>query len=448
MDALESYFDHINDELTHITKHLAIADIINMSLVNSKFNRCLWQDDLFWLSRLTYELGSLPDTNESEYENKWSKESVTSKWKSWRNLYFNSFNIWVIGDNSVPRLGIMSNSISQLTQIPNFKAVQIKSSDNHTIAIDLNNNVHVWGSNQFGELGLGDTKNRKIPTLLPVIKSKSITCGPDMSFIVDSEDKLLGFGHSGYLGLGYSGDLGLLKYGGGKPALTPHSILPFKIKEVSSSGSSTVVQDFEDRIWGWGSNLNGQLCANKELFLYNPGLLTDFRVKQIAAGTFYTLIIDYNDNVWACGLNRYGQLGLGTINSASNFTKIEDIKAKKVICGQNSSAIINFNNELFMFGSNNLGQLGLGDTVDRLIPTKVSNLKIKDVSMSYDHTIMLDMEGNVWVCGMKWENFTKSNLEKYKKNNIVLTPRLLSKIKARKILALNDGSIIIGIIDQ
>jgi alpha-tubulin suppressor-like RCC1 family protein len=176
------------------------------------------------------------------------------------------------------------------------------------------------------------------------------------------------------------------------------------------------------------------------------------KVKQVSAGYFHTLIIDYEDNVWACGHNLDGRLGLGlelgTASRVSTFMQIKGIKAKRVICGRNSSAIINFENELFMFGLNNYGQLGLSDTVKRFVPTKVPNIKIKDVSLSSNHSLLLDIKGNVWACGIKWENFNKSGSRKYNKNNLLLTPTLLPNIKARKILALKDTAIIIGINDQ
>ncbi len=40
---------------------------------------------------------------------------------------------------------------------------------NHTIAIDLNDNVFGFGYNYHGQLGLGDTENKCEPTKLSVI---------------------------------------------------------------------------------------------------------------------------------------------------------------------------------------------------------------------------------------------------------------------------------------
>lgn len=45
-------------------------------------------------------------------------------------------------------------------QIPNFKAQQISTGTEHTVIRDLENNIWVFGCNDYGQLGLGNTKNK------------------------------------------------------------------------------------------------------------------------------------------------------------------------------------------------------------------------------------------------------------------------------------------------
>ena len=42
-----------------------------------------------------------------------------------------------------------------------------KSMDSFGSAIDTDGFVYTWGQNQFGQLGLGDFRFRKLPTKLP-----------------------------------------------------------------------------------------------------------------------------------------------------------------------------------------------------------------------------------------------------------------------------------------
>jgi alpha-tubulin suppressor-like RCC1 family protein len=45
------------------------------------------------------------------------------------------------------------------------------------MVIDLDNDIWTMGNNDYGQLGLGDTHNRLIPTKIPNIKTLSVSCG-------------------------------------------------------------------------------------------------------------------------------------------------------------------------------------------------------------------------------------------------------------------------------
>ena len=45
--------------------------------------------------------------------------------------------------------------------------------------------VVVFGRNQWGQLGLGDNQDKNTPTLLTQIKAKSVDCGKNHTIIID-----------------------------------------------------------------------------------------------------------------------------------------------------------------------------------------------------------------------------------------------------------------------
>ena len=50
----------------------------------------------------------------------------------------------------------------------------------HTICITKNENIYIWGNNEYGQLGIGDNNNCNIPTLLNLPNNEkplSISCG-------------------------------------------------------------------------------------------------------------------------------------------------------------------------------------------------------------------------------------------------------------------------------
>ena len=62
-----------------------------------------------------------------------------------------------------------------------------------------------FGDNQYGQLGLGDNKNRNPPTLVMTDTTiRQIVCGYDHTFIFKKSGELFAFGNNyyGQLGLG------------------------------------------------------------------------------------------------------------------------------------------------------------------------------------------------------------------------------------------------------
>jgi alpha-tubulin suppressor-like RCC1 family protein len=49
------------------------------------------------------------------------------------------------------------------------------SNQGSAIALDSQGRVFTWGSNEFGQLGQGDSRCRKLPTMLLGLKRKQIT---------------------------------------------------------------------------------------------------------------------------------------------------------------------------------------------------------------------------------------------------------------------------------
>jgi alpha-tubulin suppressor-like RCC1 family protein len=89
------------------------------------------------------------------------------------------------------------------------------------------------------------------------------------------------------------------------------------------------------------------------------------------------------------GHNEYGQLGLGDKYERLLPTKIPNIKALSVSCGGFHTIIIDLDNNVWTMGKNDNGQLGLGDRENRLSPTLISNIKALNISCGREHTAVI-----------------------------------------------------------
>ncbi|KAJ9110156.1 hypothetical protein QFC20_003008 [Naganishia adeliensis] len=74
------------------------------------------------------------------------------------------------------------------------KIVQIASGQQHSLAMSDDGYVWAWGFAGYGRLGLGDQKDRLVPTLIPqftgsniMTRASHITCGPSSSVVIDRQ---------------------------------------------------------------------------------------------------------------------------------------------------------------------------------------------------------------------------------------------------------------------
>lgn len=267
------------------------------------------------------------------------------------------------------------------------------------------------GSNDKGQLGLGDNKDRNIPTRIPGIYAKAIACGIAHTIIIDLNDNVWAFGLN---------DLGQLGVGDNDRRYVPTPILfqgnRFKAKAVACGEMHTVIIDLENNVWVCGSNSSGQLGLGENVRLNVPSLLPRIQAKHVACGQYYTILIDMDNEVWAFGNNHYGQLGLNTNYGQVESGNSQDVnvptqillqggnklKAQDVDCGQGHTMVIDLDGNVWAFGLNYNGQLGLSHMKNRNVPMWIQwnyENKAKSVSCGNYHTMITDLDNNIWAIG-------------------------------------------------
>jgi alpha-tubulin suppressor-like RCC1 family protein len=82
--------------------------------------------------------------------------------------------------------------------------ISISSDGGHCILLRKDGKVYSYGSNEYGQLGLGHYNYIKVPTLIPNINNIiGITTGMDYTLLLRSDEKVYGFGRN------YNGSLGI-----------------------------------------------------------------------------------------------------------------------------------------------------------------------------------------------------------------------------------------------
>ena len=179
--------------------------------------------------------------------------------------------------------------------------------DYHNITLSNDGVVHSYGSNKYGELGLGHDNNVSLPTPIPNLpKIMEISCGSYFTVCIDNEGGLWSFGGNNY---GQLGTGNTTKYN-----------IPQKIKHippvlsVSCGCYHTLIITNDSNLWSCGRNSGGQLCLGNTAAQPKYQQTSFQQISKISAGGYHSFFQNNNGEIFACGENNNGQVALGHFN--------------------------------------------------------------------------------------------------------------------------------------
>ena len=256
----------------------------------------------------------------------------------------------------------------------------------------------VWGRNDRGQLGTGDTAHRQSPTepnwsKTMFRKSDSdayynvatarprfvmVACGEDSTAGVTDGGKVYSWGSNDYGQLGISDQTAeMIK----TPSGLYYRLVPYFISSlqhvfvvaITAGTYHFAVLTDTGQVFIWGSNSEGQLGAGDFSQRNLPVPLTYFRtpVLQVQAGAYHTVFLDTFGHVYVCGLNSNGQLGVGQAAEAKTPNAVASIASQNittVASGHYHVFGIGEDGVYWAWGANSFGQLGVGDTLNRCTP--------------------------------------------------------------------------------
>ena len=310
-------------------------------------------------------------------------------------------NIVSFGNSHYGAHGHQNKVIFPPQVIPTLKNITVIASNGfHSVCLDYEGNVYTFGSNKSGELGIGVKKETlkctHIPQKVNLPPCMQVACGSNCTLCLTEEGLVFSFGNNDY------GQLGL---GNTRDYNTPQRIESLKdIEFIECAESHVFCKSKIDEVFCWGLNSYGQLGLEHIDNQNIPALCSSISKKgiiDIKCGNAHTLVLTSNGDVLSSGDNDKGQLGRDIVEYASSFQKIEDLsKITRIECGDQHSVCINTKHEFFVFGWNRFGQLGLGDTNSRKQPIKHPSLSnIIDVSSNGRSTFVKTINNEIFAFG-------------------------------------------------
>jgi E3 ubiquitin-protein ligase HERC4 len=199
-----------------------------------------------------------------------------------------------------------------------LKVTAIAAGMYHSAALTANGQLFTWGSNNKGQLGLGNKYEMVFsPTLVDCLAGvplAGLVCGANHSIVASVSGAVFAWGANshGQLGLGDSED-----------RLVPTQVRTLRTQRIAYSGleagsEHSVALTVDGGVFSWGSSRCGQLghgSANKESMPRRIMELMGTVVSQVAAGDRHTLaLVPSRNKLYAFGVGGSGQLGRGLVS--------------------------------------------------------------------------------------------------------------------------------------
>lgn len=206
---------------------------------------------------------------------------------------------------SVP---LSAHAVTSATQLPTMSA-----GESHACAVTDNGEVWCWGTNNFGQLGSGDTESHAAPVRVRGLttRARAVDTGVSHSCALMIDDTVQCWGWN------YHAQLGV-------PTLvhSPVAVIssePGDKITAFASGSSHVcaVVNFT-KVQCWGSNFIGELGDPYfyDRYSVRPRTVTlpgnRANIVQLALGSSFSCALTSDSQAWCWGHNLAGQLGDGT----------------------------------------------------------------------------------------------------------------------------------------
>ncbi|XP_038172811.1 X-linked retinitis pigmentosa GTPase regulator isoform X2 [Arvicola amphibius] len=292
--------------------------------------------------------------------------------------------------------------------------------DEHTAIVTGNNKLYMFGSNNWGQLGLGSKSAINKPTCIKALKPEKVklaACGRNHTLV--STDKggvyAAGGNNEGQLGLGDTDDRD-----------TFHQICFFtckdSIKQLSAGANTSAALTEDGKLFMWGDNSEGQIGLKNKSNVCVPHEVTVGKpISWISCGYYHSAFVTTDGELYTFGEPENGKLGLPDqllINhrSPQRVLGIPE-KVLQVACGGGHTVVLT-ENVVYAFGLGQFGQLGLGtflfETSEPRVIERIKDQRISYISCGENHTALMTDVGLMYTfgdgrhgkLGLGMENFT------------------------------------------
>ncbi|PVC75091.1 hypothetical protein C2I27_04180 [Priestia megaterium] len=303
--------------------------------------------------------------------------------------------IKVVGSNDYGQLGIGNTTYQSTAQNVNISGVkQIGCGYAHTILLMQDGTVKAVGRNVEGQLGIGNTIDQSTIQNVNISGVKQIACGANhtMFLMEDGTVKASGYNNYGTLGIGTTSSQS-----------APVSVNISGVKQIACGYNHTMFLMEDGTVKGAGRSSDGQLGIGITSSQPAPVSVNISEVKQIACGSYHTMFLMKDGTVKAVGRNVEGQLGIGNTNNQTLPQDVNISGVKQIACGYSHTMFLMEDGTAKGVGYNANGQLGIGKTSSQSTIQNVNISGVQQICCGRYHTMFLMKDSTVKAVGRNAE---------------------------------------------
>ena len=295
------------------------------------------------------------------------------------------------GPNTAGQLGTGTTALSNVPVpvsssgfLSGLSIIALAKGGSHSLALGADGTLAAWGSNAYGQLGIGNTVNRTVPAAVVMTgalagkRVTAIAAGNYHNLALCADGTVVGWGRSDY------GQIGA--HDSAVPIVIPATgaLTGKKVIAIAAGAWHSLALCADGSIVGWGSNAYGNLGDGRtDPVVVDPvattlsGVLAGKTMIAIAAGFGHSLALAADGTVAAWGYNNSGELGDGTTTNSSvpvAVTTTGLLAGKTVVAisaGYSHSLALCSDGSLAAWGLNSLGALGNNSTTSSSVPVAV-----------------------------------------------------------------------------
>ena len=309
------------------------------------------------------------------------------------------------GRNNEGQLGIGNTTdVSVPTLVTGSEgAVQLSAGEFHTNIITDSGQVRSWGANTEGQLGNGALFRRQLPIHLQNISEP-------LKNVVSGEYHTCALTQSGSVWCWGGNEFGQVGNGGTQYVSEPVNVLNGEVEQIFAGSYDTCALLDTSELMCWGINPSGSLGTN-ELSNYSPTPRFVVNVDNdpitgvidVGCGNSYICALMSDGSVSCWGANNFGQLGVSVIENSwsANPIPVQNLPGSAIALtvGQEHTCAITDTLKAYCWGANYNGNLGLGysDFDPHDTPGQVVDLpsNLLDISAGPNQTCVLTNSGSV-----------------------------------------------------